>query len=52
MPRRLIAEAIDLIVFIAGRAAGRRIDAVAAVEGLDAAGDYALRAHDPDTAAP
>jgi type IV secretion system protein VirB11 len=47
VPRRLIAEAIDLIVFIEGRGTGRRIDAVAAVEGLDASGDYAVRILDP-----
>jgi type IV secretion system protein VirB11 len=43
VPRRLIAEAIDMVVFIAGRGAGRRIGALSAVEGLDAAGDYVLR---------
>ena len=43
VPRRLIAEAIDLVVFIAGRGVGRRIGALAMVEGLDAAGDYVLR---------
>ena len=47
VPRRLIAEAIDLIVFIHGRGTGRRIDDVAAVEGLDACGDYAVRILDP-----
>jgi Flp pilus assembly CpaF family ATPase len=31
VPRRLIAEAIDLIVFIAGRGTARRIDALARV---------------------
>ena len=46
VPRRMIAEAIDLIVFIEGRGADRRIGAVAAVEGLDPSGDYALRALD------
>jgi type IV secretion system protein VirB11 len=48
VPRRLIAEAIDLIVFIAGRGTARRIAAVECVEGLDAAGDYALRSANPD----
>ena len=43
VPRRLIAEAIDLIIFIEGRGIGRRIGSVALVESLDAAGDYALR---------
>ena len=43
VPRRLIAEAVDLIVFIAGRGTGRRIGAIAALDGLDGAGDYAVR---------
>jgi type IV secretion system protein VirB11 len=47
VPRRLIAEAIDLIVFIAGRGTGRRIGVAECVEGLDAAGDYALRSAGP-----
>lgn len=42
VPRRLIAEAIDLIVFIAGRGAARRIATVARVEGMTSSGDYAL----------
>ena len=42
VPRRLIAEAIDLIVFIAGRGAARRIATIARVEGVTASGDYAL----------
>jgi type IV secretion system protein VirB11 len=48
VPRRLIAEAIDLIVFIEGRGSGRRIEAIAAVDGLDCSGDYALRPLDPN----
>jgi type IV secretion system protein VirB11 len=48
VPRRLIAEAIDLVVFIAGRGTDRRIEAIAAVEGLDCSGDYALRPLDSD----
>jgi type IV secretion system protein VirB11 len=44
VPRRLIAEGIDLVVFIAGRGTARRIAAIECVEGLDRAGDYALRA--------
>jgi P-type conjugative transfer ATPase TrbB len=43
VPRRLIAEAIDLIIFIEGRGTARRIACVAAVEGLDGSGDYAVR---------
>ncbi|RUZ52787.1 P-type conjugative transfer ATPase TrbB [Mesorhizobium sp. M7A.F.Ca.CA.004.05.2.1] len=42
VPRRLIAEAIDLIVFIAGRGSSRHIDAIAEVTGLDGSGDYAV----------
>ena len=42
VPRRLIAEAIDIIVFIAGRGAARRIATIARVEGVTAAGDFAL----------
>jgi P-type conjugative transfer ATPase TrbB len=43
VPRRLIAEAIDMIVFISGRGLERRIDSIAGVTGLDASGDYALK---------
>lgn len=43
VPRRLIAEAIDLVVFIEGRGTARRIGSVAAVAGLEADGDYALQ---------
>ncbi|WP_425517235.1 P-type conjugative transfer ATPase TrbB [Sphingomonas colocasiae] len=42
IPRRLIAEAIDIIVFIAGRGAARRIAEIVAVGGLDPAGGYQL----------
>ena len=43
VPRRLIAEAIDLVVFIAGRGAHRRVDAIARVAGVDPdTGAYAL----------
>ena len=42
VPRRLIAEAIDLIVFIHGRGTGRRIETIAQVTGLDANGDYVV----------
>lgn len=46
VPRRLIAEAIDLVVFIRGRGMDRRLETLARVTGLDAAGDYVLS--DPD----
>ena len=42
VPRRLIAEAIDLVVFIQGRGLERRIETIAEVTGLDADGDYAV----------
>lgn len=42
VPRRLIAEAIDLVVFIRGRGTARRIDTIAEIKGLDTNGDYAL----------
>jgi P-type conjugative transfer ATPase TrbB len=52
VPRRLIAEAIDLVVFIRGRGAMRRIETIAEVPGLGADGDYTVndlspRRHDP-----
>ena len=40
VPRRLIADAIDVVAFIAGRGADRRLDALVGVAGLDSAGDY------------
>jgi type IV secretion system protein VirB11 len=43
VPRRLIAEAIDLVVFIAGRGVDRRIDSIERVAALDPdTGDYRL----------
>lgn len=42
VPRRLIADAIDMVVFISGRGTGRRIESVAEVRGLDSDGDYAV----------
>lgn len=42
VPHRLIAEAIDLIVFISGRGLGRRIESIARVEGFDAQHGYRL----------
>jgi P-type conjugative transfer ATPase TrbB len=42
VPRRLIAEAIDLIVFISGRGTARRIDTLARVAGLDPDGGYTV----------
>ncbi|MDO7843547.1 P-type conjugative transfer ATPase TrbB [Sphingomonas immobilis] len=42
VPRRLIADAIDMVVFIAGRGSARRIETLARVAGLDPDGNYAL----------
>jgi type IV secretion system protein VirB11 len=42
VPKRLIAEAIDLVVFIAGRGTSRRIETIARVAGLDDEGGYAV----------
>ena len=52
VPRHLIAEAIDLIIFIEGRGTARRIGTVAAIEGLDASGEYSLRACELDPIPP
>jgi type IV secretion system protein TrbB len=48
VPRRLIAEAIDLIVFIAGRGLDRRVETIARVAGLDPDGGYAVLDIIPD----
>ena len=42
VPRELIAGAIDLVVFIAGRGLDRRVTTIARVNGLDPRGGYAL----------
>ena len=42
VPRRLIADAIDMVVFIAGRGTARRVETLARVIGLDSDGNYAL----------
>jgi type IV secretion system protein TrbB len=53
VPRRLIAEAIDMIVFIAGRGLARRVETIARVAGLDPDGNYAIvdLSFDPTTSA-
>jgi type IV secretion system protein TrbB len=48
VPRRLIAEAIDVIVFIQGRGTARRIEAIIEVSGLNADGDYAVTDLNPN----
>lgn len=42
VPRRLIADAIDMVVFIAGRGSARRVDALLRVTGVDPDGGYAV----------
>ena len=42
VPRRLIADAIDILVFIEGRGAARKVRTISEVIGLDANGDYQL----------
>jgi type IV secretion system protein VirB11 len=40
VPRRLIAEAIDVVAFISGRGGSRCLESLVGVAGLDGAGDY------------
>ena len=42
VPRRLIASAVNVLVFIEGRGNARRVTAVEQVQGLDGEGDYQL----------
>lgn len=50
VPRSLIAEAIDVIVFMSGRGVGRRISSIARLQGLDpASGHYRLEHLVPST---
>ena len=51
-PRALIAEAIDIIVFITGRGAARRIASIHEVAGFDDTQHYVLRNLDPLAAVP
>ncbi|MBV8237713.1 MAG: P-type conjugative transfer ATPase TrbB [Sphingomonas sp.] len=48
VPRRLIAEAIDMIVFISGRGLERRVSSIARVTGVDPDGGYAVVDLTPD----
>lgn len=47
VPRRLVADAVNVLVFIEGRGAARKIRTVSKVEGLDSNGDYRLSALAP-----
>ena len=40
VPRQLVAQAIDLVVFIRGRGEARRVETIVEIEGLDRNGDY------------
>jgi len=42
VPRQLVAQAIDLVIFIRGRGEARRVESIAKVEGLNADGDYRI----------
>ncbi|RHW16909.1 P-type conjugative transfer ATPase TrbB [Sphingomonas gilva] len=48
VPQRLIAEAIDMIVFISGRGVARRVETIARVAGFDPDGNYAVLDLTPD----
>ncbi|MDC7810687.1 P-type conjugative transfer ATPase TrbB [Sphingomonas koreensis] len=48
VPRRLIAEAIDMVVFISGRGLARRVDTIVRVAGLDPDGNYGVLDLTPD----
>ena len=43
VPRNLIVEAIDIVVFLAGRGPSRRVETILEVMSLDADGDYVLK---------
>ena len=43
VPRELIVEAIDIVVFLAGRGPGRRVETLLEVMSLAADGEYVLR---------
>lgn len=50
VPRRLVAEAIDLVIFISGRGTARRVEAPVQVTGLDASGAFVTTQLDHPTA--
>ncbi|MDA5193708.1 P-type conjugative transfer ATPase TrbB [Govanella unica] len=52
VPRPLIAEAIDLVVYLQGRGADRRVETIAAVAGLTPDGDYKLKSLVPTALTP
>ena len=52
VPRRLIAGAIDMLVFIKGRGVARRVECICEVSGLASTGDYTLTVPDGLPSAP
>lgn len=42
VPRRLIAEAVDILVFLTGRGSARKLATIGRVDGLDSDGDYRI----------
>jgi len=49
VPRALIVEAIDLVVFLSGRGAHRRLEIILELKGLGTDGDYVLQPLGPPT---
>lgn len=47
VPRRLVANTADLLIFLAGRGPERRLQSIAEVWGLDQDGDYLVRELQP-----
>jgi type IV secretion system protein VirB11 len=47
VPRALIADAIDMVLFLAGRGTGRRLQTIASIAGLTPDGSYRFTAHPP-----
>ena len=49
VPRRLIAEALDMVLFMAGRGTDRRLETIACVTGLRPDGSYELSIFPPQS---
>ena len=43
MPRNLIVEAIDIVVFLSGRGPARRVETLLELTGLDDNGEYVVK---------
>ena len=43
IPRNLVVEAIDVVVFLNGRGSSRRVETIAEVSGIDGGNDYSLK---------